>query len=68
MGLPKPKPVEYEIGKFICPQTKLPVPLLSYCPLTAVEWPVVVEKCPDCGGRHAIESEDVLHPPVFGYE
>jgi len=68
MGMPKASLVEHEIGKFICPKTKLPVPLLAHCPLTAVEWPVTVEKCPDCGQPHSLQSEDVLHPPVFGYE
>jgi hypothetical protein len=68
MGLPKAKPVEHEIGKYICPKTKLPVPLLSYTPLSGVAWPMVIDRCPECGQKHAIESQDVLHPPVFGYE
>lgn len=66
--MPKPALVEHEVGKFVCPKTKLPVPLLTHCPFTAVEWPVVVEHCAECGGRHVLECEDVLHPPVFGYE
>ena len=68
MGMPKASLVEHEIGKFICPKTKLPVPLLSYTPLSGVAWPVVIDKCADCGEKHVVESEDVLHPPVFGYE
>lgn len=60
--------VGFETGKFICPNTKQAVPLVTPCPLTAVEWPVVVECCPGCKQRHVLHSEEVLHPPVFGYE
>lgn len=68
MGLPKPKVMQFEVGKYICPNTKSPVPLMSSCPLAFMEWPVVVEKCPDCKQKHVLHCEDLHHQPVFGYE
>lgn len=68
MGMPLRKPQEFEIGKYLCPKTKSPVPLMAPCSLAFVEWPVVVAQCAACGERHVLECEDVEHSPVFGYE
>ncbi len=59
---------EYKIGSFTCPKTYKPVPLFSCCPLPYVHWPIVVKVCPECGAQHVLESDDVQHPPAFGYE
>lgn len=59
---------EFKIGTFLCPVTKVLVPLMGACPLSQVEWPLVVQKCSVCGEKHTVRCEDVLHPPAFGYE
>lgn len=68
MGMPLRKPVEFEIGIYICPKAKTPVPLTAPCTLAYVEWPVVVENCAACGERHLLQCEDLHHQPFFGYE
>lgn len=64
----KPHLSEYEIGKYICPNTSRPIALMGLRPLASVEWPMVVEQCPDCQQKHVLQREEVLHPPIFGYE
>ena len=59
---------QFEIGKYVCPNTKKLLPIWALQHLAEVEWPVMVEKCPDCGQKHVVRNEDVLHPPLFGYE
>jgi hypothetical protein len=59
---------EFKIGTFVCPETKASAPLMATSPLPYLHWPFVVQKCPQCGGKHALECEDVEHPPAFGYE
>lgn len=59
---------EFEIGKYICPKTKSSVTLKATRSLAFMEWPLVVESCESCGEKHVLQSEDVLHRPVFGYE
>lgn len=59
---------EFTVGWYVCPQTKATVPLRMSHSLAQTEWPVVVERCQDCGRRHVLCSEDVAHPPVYGYE
>lgn len=68
MRAAKAVPVEFEIGRYICPKTKAPVPLKSSCPLAFMEWPVTISNCPECGQEHVLQCEDLQHPPVFGYE
>lgn len=68
MRAANPRVVEFEIGKYVCPNTNKLVPLMASRPLAFVEWPLVVEHCRECGERHALECEDVHHRPVFGYE
>lgn len=60
--------VDFEIGRFICPNTKSPVPLKAVQPLAFIHWPMVVRNCPGCGQEHELELKDVQHPPVYGYE
>lgn len=59
---------EFEVGKYVCPKSKQPVPLMASQSLAYLDWPVVVEPCRDCSEKHILQCEDVLHPPVFGYE
>ena len=59
---------QFEIGKYRCPKTKKLSPLWAPQHMAEVDWPVVVEKCPECGEKHVVGNDDVLHPPVFGYE
>ena len=59
---------EFEVGKYVCPKTKRPAPLLASCSFACLKWPHVVEHCPECGEKHVLCCEDVLHAPVFGYE
>lgn len=68
--MPKPSAVatEFEVGKYVCPKTKLLAPLMATSSFASLEWPYVVEHCPECGERHVLCCEDVLHAPVFGYE
>lgn len=68
MAAPKPVLPEFRIGSFVCPKTQNLAPLWSSLPLAAVDWPLVVEACPDCGEQHILHAEEVLHPPAFGYE
>lgn len=68
MRAAKAELVEFEIGRYVCPKTKALVPLKSARPLAFVEWPVTIKNCPDCGGEHLLQCEDLQHPPVFGYE
>lgn len=58
----------YEVGLFICPNTKTAVPLMAPRALPYLEWPFKVEKCPSCAQSHVLCCEDVQHPPSFGYE
>jgi hypothetical protein len=58
----------FEIGKYVCPKTKLQAPLMANCSFASIQWPHVVERCVECGGQHVLSSEEVLHVPVFGYE
>jgi len=67
--MPQAAPAQqFEIGKYLCPNTKKLLPIWALQHLAEVEWPVTVEKCPDCGQKHLVRNEDVLHPPLFGYE
>lgn len=59
---------EHEIGRYICPNTRLPVPLKWSCAVALVEWPLVVKCCPACKQEHEIKCEDLQHPPAYGYE
>jgi hypothetical protein len=63
-----PPAIEFEVGKFVCPRTKALVPLRAVCAFDHLTWPLVVEKCPDCGEKHVLLCEEVLHPPLYGYE
>lgn len=60
--------VEFEIGRYVCPTTKLMVPLMASQPLAFVHWPMAVKSCPGCGREHVLALADVQHPPVYGYE
>jgi len=60
--------VEFEIGKFLRPVTKVEAPLKASHPLAFVHWPVVVKPCPKCGQEHEINLADVQHLPVYGCE
>ena len=68
MSLPKLAAPDFTIGHYLCPKTKRTVPLHSARPLAFVDWPLIVQKCPECGERHVVESQNLEHPPVFGYE
>ena len=68
MSLKQTEVAEFEIGTYICPNTKLPIPLKAPRELPFVDWPMVIKQCGRCGQEHVVESEDVHHPPVFGYE
>lgn len=68
MPAQKAELTEFTVGHYVCPKTKLLVPLKASCSLAYLNWPVVVEQCPNCGGKHVLCCEDVQHPPVFGYE
>jgi hypothetical protein len=59
---------EFEVGKYVCPKTKCPAPLMATSSFAYIEWPFVVERCASCGERHVLCSEEVLHAPVFGRE
>ncbi len=59
---------EHEIGRYICPNTKSLVSLVRSCSLTEMEWPVNIEHCTSCGQKHVLLSEDVWHPPIYGFE
>lgn len=61
-------PTAFKVGTFVCPKTKAPVPLMATSSLPFLEWPIVVEKCEACGEQHVLQSDDVYHPPAFGYE
>ncbi len=63
-----PAGAEFEIGRFICPNTQLPVPLRAAQPLSFLRWPVLVKNCPGCSQEHELELKDVQHLPVYGYE
>lgn len=68
MAAGKPQLKQFEIGTYLCPQTKLRLPLMAPRAVAFMDWPVVVEKCAGCGQEHVLQSEDVLHRPAFGYE
>ena len=57
-----------EIGRFVCPKTRLLVPLKATQSLAFIHWPMKVLHCPACGRKHQIQLQDVEHPPVYGYE
>jgi uncharacterized protein (UPF0212 family) len=59
---------EIEIGRFMCPNAKVGVPVKTSQPLAFVHWPVTIKKCPACGRKHEVRLSDVEHPPVYGYE
>lgn len=59
---------EFKVGTYLCPEKKTVVILKATSPLPFHEWPFVVEKCEACGKKHLLQSEDVEHPPAFGYE
>ena len=58
----------FEIGTYECPSTKSQVILELSTPLASLEWPVTVERCPDCGQEHVVQYQDVRHAPALGYE
>ena len=60
--------VVFQVGTFVCPNTKTAVPLMASHALPFLQWPVLVERCPGCEQRHVVSCEDVQHPPAFGYE
>lgn len=64
----KPPSTEFEVGSFICPNTKVAVPLRTEAPLPFLHWPILVRKCPGCNREHKLELRDVQHLPVYGYE
>lgn len=68
MPTDKPAVARFEVGKYVCPKTKQLTPLLASCSFAYIEWPVVVEHCAECGERHVLCCEEVLHSPVFGRE
>jgi len=68
MAKPKSPTLESEVGRFICPNTHQPVPLLAAQSLAFIHWPMVVRNCPACGRKHTVELRDVEHLPVYGYE
>lgn len=68
MPAQKAEVTEFTVGHYVCPKTKSLQPLRASCSLAYVNWPVVVEACPGCGEKHVLSSEDVQHPPVYGYE
>ena len=59
---------EFEVGKYVCPSSRLLMPLKASQPLVFLHWPIVVKGCPGCGLEHKLELADVQHPPVYGYE
>jgi len=68
MSAEKAALAEFRVGTYVCPRTSSPVPLMATCSTPFLKWPVVVEKCSACGETHTLRSEDVEHPPTFGYE
>jgi hypothetical protein len=68
MASPKPAVPEFEVGKYLCPKTKSLAPLMASTSFAYLEWPFVVERCAECGERHVLGCEEVLHSPVFGRE
>ncbi len=68
MPTSKPALSLFEVGKYVCPKTKLQAPLMASCSFASIQWPHVVERCGECGEPHVLNSEEVLHVPVFGYE
>lgn len=65
---PSSPPILFEIGTFLCPTHGSEVLLELSTPLPSLEWPVLVERCPDCGERHVLQYADVQHAPCLGYE
>ena len=59
---------EFEVAKYVCPNSQLLLPLMASQPLVFVHWPLVVKACPSCGGEHVLNLPDVQHPPIYGYE
>jgi hypothetical protein len=59
---------EFEVGAYICPNSKTEVTLKQARSLVFVRWPIVVEKCAACGNSHELQSSDVIHPPIYGRE
>ena len=58
----------FEIGTYECPKKHTLVVLKLPVPLTALEWPVTVERCQACEQEHVLQYEDVCHAPALGYE
>lgn len=59
---------QFEIGTYICPETRATAPLLASQPMTALDWPVTVEICARCGHSHVVQRDELRRPPVLGYE
>jgi hypothetical protein len=59
---------EFEVGAYICPNTKTAATLKQARSLAFVRWPLVVEHCSACGKSHELQSSDVIHPPIYGRE
>ncbi len=68
MPIHNPALTAFEVGKYVCPKTKLLAPLVASCAFASLQWPFVVEHCTECGEKHVLCCEEVLHVPVFGYE
>jgi hypothetical protein len=68
MGRNGPSSAEFEIGRFICASTQLPVPLRARQPLAFLHWPALVKACPERGQQHMFELQDLQHPPIYSYD
>lgn len=60
--------VEFEVGAYVCPDTRTEVALKQPRSLAFVRWPIVVEKCASCGKTHELQSADVIRQPIYGRE
>lgn len=60
--------LEFKAGVFRCPVTGKEAELRVTRAIGYIQWPVVVEHCPQCDQKHVLNIEDVRHAPVFGYE
>lgn len=59
---------EFEVAKYVCPNSKLLMLLMARRPLAFAHWSIVVKRCPSRGLDHVLNLADVQRPPIYGYE
>jgi hypothetical protein len=48
------------VGKYVCPETDILIPVSSVHPPPEMDCPLIVERCPACGERHEVCCDDLL--------